>query len=161
MKPARHLLLVGDDEEKVSLLCFVLRNSRPDGKQECLYAVTSLESVEDATQALHEAKFDLMLVFSPIAGIRSFLDQVKTIDKMMPTLILTDTPPPTGQQYRCGIIYKPSNAELLERVRSFTSYRKPGPVKGSPAAMRVGAAARARRKPVVSETVSQAKEKVA
>ena len=130
------LLLVGENEFTLSPLRFTLVNSRPYLSAGC-YRVDTAKTAQDALQALVEKEYRLMLVQPPVASLGELVAQATAIGANTPTLILTNTKPPEGQVYPENILYKPSNARILEMVAVMIQ-RKRGPRKGSPGAMRCG-----------------------
>jgi len=158
MRPPKKILLISQDEHRMSLLRYVLRNTRSGGPSSALYSVTSVDSTVGALKFLKESEYDLVLCQSPIASIKTLLNQMRDVFTWVPVLILTEKPPPEGKRYADHILYKPRMRTLLEKIKDTVTGCK-GPKKGSPAAMKCG---RNKRKPVVSESpVVQIEEDVA
>jgi DNA-binding NtrC family response regulator len=158
MRPPKKILLISQDEHRMSLLRYVLRNTRSGGPSSALYSVTSVDSTVGALKFLKESEYDLVLCQSPIASIKTLLNQMRDVFTWVPVLILTEKPPPEGKRYADHILYKPRMRTLLEKIKDTVTGCK-GPKKGSPAAMKCG---RNKRKPVVSESpVVQVEEEVA
>jgi DNA-binding NtrC family response regulator len=158
MRPPKKILLISQDEHRMSLLRYVLRNTRSGGPSSALYSVTSVDSTVGALKFLKESEYDLVLCQSPIASIKTLLNQMRDVFTWVPVLILTEKPPPEGKRYADHILYKPRMRTLLEKIKDTVTGCK-GPKKGSPAAMKCG---RNKRKPVVSESpVAQIEEDVA
>jgi len=158
MRPPKKILLISQDEHRMSLLRYVLRNTRSGGPSSALYSVTSVDSTVGALKFLKESEYDLVLCQSPIASIKTLLNQMRDVFTWVPVLILTEKPPPEGKRYADHILYKPRMRTLLEKIKDTVTGCK-GPKKGSPAAMKCG---RNKRKPVVSESpVVQIEEEVA
>ena len=158
MRPPKKILLISQDEHRMSLLRYVLRNTRSGGPSSALYSVTSVDSTVGALKFLKESEYDLVLCQSPIASIKTLLNQMRDVFTWVPVLILTEKPPPEGKRYADHILYKPRMRTLLEKIKDTVTGCK-GPKKGSPAAMKCG---RNKRKPVISESpVAQVEEVVA
>jgi hypothetical protein len=143
MRTPRKLLLLGQDEEKLGVLRFVLRNST-DKPHASHYSVTSVNKPIEALQALRTQEFDLLLIQSPIPTTKPFLRSVNAIANWLPVLTIAEVMLPLGQDYPAEVIFPVKMVELLERISNILSFRKRGPRKGSPAALRVGKATRAR-----------------
>ena len=148
MRPPKKILLISQDEHRMSLLRYVLRNTRSGGPSSALYSVTSVDSTVGALKFLKESEYDLVLCQSPIASIKTLLNQMRDVFTWVPVLILTEKPPPEGKRYADHIFYKPKMMALLEKIKDAMNGRR-GPKKGSPAAMKCG---RNKRKPVISES---------
>jgi DNA-binding response OmpR family regulator len=157
MRPARQILLIGENEDKLSPLRYVLRNSSDSDKNYIpCYQVTTVHSAQEALDALEKRDYHVMLCQSPIASIHALLSDMKDVFTWVPVLILTEKPPPEGKRYADHILYKPRMRVLLERIKDATAHK--GPKKGSPAAMRCG---HNRKKPVQSVTSVERVEVVA
>lgn len=158
MRPPKKILLISQDEHRMSLLRYVLRNTRSGGPSSALYSVTSVDSTVGALKFLKESEYDLVLCQSPVANIKNLLNRMSNTFTWVPFLIVTEKPPPEGKRYADYILYKPKTMALLEKIKVATTGHK-GPKKGSPAAMKCG---RNKRKPVISESpVAQVEEVVA
>ena len=149
MRPARTILLVGENDDTLSPLRYVLRNSspEPDAVLVPCYRVTTANSAQDALDYLCEHEYDVMLCQHPSASIKNLLRCMKDTFAWVPVLILTEKPPPEGMRYADHILYKPRMRTLLAKIKDATHHK--GPRKSSPAAMRCG---HNRKKPVQSET---------
>ena len=159
MRPSRTILLVGENEDTLSPLRYVLLNSSYSDKNyfPC-YQVTTVHNAQEALDALEKHDYHVMLCQSPIASIKILLNHIRDVFTWIPVLILTEKPPPEGKRYADHILYKPKMMALLEKIKVATTRRR-GPKKGSPGAMRCGAN---KRQPVVSDIpVVQVEEDVA
>lgn len=158
MRPAKKILLISQDEHRMSLLRYVLRNTRSGGPSSALYSVTSVDSTVGALKFLKESEYDLVLCQSPVASIKTLLSRMRDVFTWVSVLILTEKPPPDGKQYADYILYKPKMMALLEKIKVATTGHR-GPKRGSPGAMKCGWN---KRKPVASEIpVVQVEEDVA
>ncbi len=148
MRPARTILLVGENEDTLGPLRYVLRNSSDSDKNYIpCYQVTTVHSAQEVLDALYKRDYHVILCQSPIASIHALLSDMKEVFAWVPVLILTEKPPPEGMRYADHILYKPRMRTLLAKIKDATHHK--GPRKSSPAAMRCG---HNRKKPVQSET---------
>jgi two-component system, OmpR family, response regulator CpxR len=150
VRPKKKILLVGDDEDRVGVLRFLLETHR--------YSIHLFNGVADAIGV------DLVLVLWPFAAARELLTAAKAFFPPIPTVVLS------GNRTRLPLGFMPdmtlcrdqcSSAEILERIKVLTA-RKRGPRKGTPAPVKRPAEAQghdagapaervAERKPVRSE----------
>lgn len=130
MRPPKKILLVGDNEERVSLLAYVLHIHH--------YCVVTAQSASEAEQLLVEASADLLLVLWPLDRASEFLKGFKAIDRGVPVLVLAykvsyDAALQTFWANVDGVLWRDhcSSAEILDRVK-LMSARKRGPRPGRP-----------------------------
>ena len=160
MHPARQILLVGDNEDRVSLLRYILRNSS-DHPDHSRYVVTSAYSTEEAIEAIKEKEYDLMLVLHPIAALKDLLNCSRSTYDWMPIIVLSETLTCGADNLYDAWLCNVKNEILLEWISGMTKRQK-GPRKGSPAAYRCGKSNKVLSKEVVSEfPVGQVEEVVA
>lgn len=130
-------MIVSEDEAQLSILRFTLRNSRPSAFTTD-YAVTSASSAQEALETLKAHQYDILLVIRPFESLNELLHHAKLVYEGMPTLVIYSKAVDVTSCYADAIMFKPSTAELLERIRMMVA-RKRGPRKGSPSAMRCSA----------------------
>jgi hypothetical protein len=120
-RPAKKILLVGDDEEKASVLRYLLVT-------QC-FRVTLAGGAIAAEYLLLEMQFDLLLLLHPLAGAAELLKRAKRIAPHTPTLAVSDREAFLPADWvvdsslcrgRC------SSAAILERVKVMVA-RRPGP----------------------------------
>jgi DNA-binding response OmpR family regulator len=146
MRPAKRILLAGENEDALSLLRYTLRNARPGSIQTAYYSVTTATTAQAALDALKVAQYDLLLCRLPLASLNHLAARAHSIDPAMPCLVLTEKKQPQFETPVDGVLCAPHTAELLERIR-VTITRKRGPRPGfkkpvSPEAFTLGAASR-------------------
>jgi DNA-binding response OmpR family regulator len=120
--------LVGEDEDNLSLLRYVLRNNAYKA-QCCYYHVTSVSTAQESLDALKKDQYDLLLCQCPVASLETLLAQVRIIDDNLKTIVIADKESQLSSVYADVIMFKPTAAELLERIR-VSLYRKRGPSPG-------------------------------
>ena len=131
MRPRKNILIVGEDEDACGRLRYLLDTQNA-------YRATTAISARQALILLKDCRYELMLLVSPLASISVLLCRAKTADDSMPTIVLMETRPPYGEIGADMMLWKPSMADLFERIKVM-SMRKRGPKKGF-------------RKPVEAET---------
>jgi DNA-binding response OmpR family regulator len=131
MRPSRTILLVGENEDTLSPLRYVLSNSQPEplDKKGRVYTVTSANIAKDALGWLRKNQYDLMLCQCPVASLDSLLSHAKAIDDRMPTVVLYDKGSEAAECCADAAMHKPAMDELLERIRIMVQRRR-GPHKG-------------------------------
>lgn len=144
MHPARQILLVGDNEDRVSLLRYVLRNSS-DHPDHSHYVVTSAYSVSEAIEEIGVKEYDLLLVLHPIASLKDLLNCSRSTYDWMTIIVLSETLTCGADNLYDAWLCNVKNEILLEWISGMTKKQK-GPRKGSPAAYRCG-----KRKTVLSK----------
>jgi DNA-binding response OmpR family regulator len=131
MRPARTILLVGENDDTLGPLRYVLSNSQPEplDKKGRVYTVTSANTAQEALGWLRRNQYDLMLCQCPVASLESLLSHAKAIDDRMPTVVLYDKGADVTGCLADAVMHKPSMADLLERIRIMVQRRR-GPHKG-------------------------------
>lgn len=162
MRPHKHILLLGQDEQRLSLFRYVLRNAKSGGPSSAQYQIASASDVNEAMKSIREREYDSMIILHPFASMTKILQYARITYDWMPIIVLSET-------LTCGsdLLYDAwlcgaSNETILEWVRGMTKKQK-GPRKGSPAAYRCGKREIVlRKREVASESpVAQDKEDVA
>ena len=128
MTRSREILLVGEDEERLGRLRYVLVNSRPqaigfDGR---CYSVNMALNLDDAYGFLREKRYDLIICVLPVDSMFDLYSVARAIDGSIKMLAIMDEPAPVGEVYANQILYKPKAEELLSWVARM-SERKRGP----------------------------------
>jgi DNA-binding response OmpR family regulator len=131
MRPARTILLVGENEDTLSPFRYVLSNSQPEplDKKGRIYTVTSANTAQEALGWLRKNQYDLLLCQCPVASLDSLLSHAKAMDDRMPTVVLYDKGADVTGCLADAVMHKPSMADLLERIRIMVQRRR-GPHKG-------------------------------
>lgn len=131
MRPSRTILLVGENEDTLSPLRYVISNSQPEALDKVgrCYRVFSANSEKEAVEYLYESEFSLMLCQCPVASLDSLLSHAKAIDDRMPTVVLYDKGSEAAECCADAAMHKPAMDELLERIRIMVQRRR-GPHKG-------------------------------
>jgi CheY-like chemotaxis protein len=146
MRPAKQILLVGEDETKLSLLRYVLRNSTQKSSYSC-YSVTAATSAEEAIGLLKNNHYNLLLCQYHFSSMETLLSKVKKIDDNLKTIVIEEKASRLSSVYADAVLFKPTAFELLERIKVLL-HRKRGPMKGM-------------KRKVVSETVQLGEERAA
>jgi hypothetical protein len=131
MRPSRTILLVGENEDTLSPLRYVISNSQPEALDKVgrCYRVFSANSEKEAVEYLYESEFSLMLCQCPCASLESLLTRAKKIRPFMPTVVIYDKSPCVESGFADAMLYKPTTAGLLDRIRVMVQRRR-GPRKG-------------------------------
>lgn len=130
MRPAKRILLVSNDPEKLSVMAYTLRQARP-AMQRGTYHVDTAASAQEALTSLICDKYDLMLCECPIERLDELAERSKLIGPYMPVVCISRGKAPVTYE---GIaidarLWKPPMAELLERILVMTASKR-GPRKG-------------------------------
>jgi hypothetical protein len=136
MRSGKGILLLGENELTLSTLRFTLMNSRPTPTS-ALYRVGTDKTAQDALRAISEREYYLILVQQPFASLGELVAQARAMGANIPTLILTDKQPSPGYVWPESVLYRPSNARILETVAVMVQ-RKRGPKPGTPRSARYG-----------------------
>ena len=128
MRPAKRILLAGVDEDRLSILRFVLRNSSYS-KSYCLYHVDTANSEEDVLKFLSKERYHLLLCLHPMASLDSILTDAMSIDNGLKTMVIATKASEIDSPRTDALLFDPSAAEILERIKVLM-YRKRGPMKG-------------------------------
>jgi hypothetical protein len=128
MRPPKKILLVGADEDRLSMLKYVLWAWH--------YAVTAVASADEAVAEIHERQYELLFCLYPLAGVEQLLDQVRMSEHPAPSIVYAPELKeyPAGVFTDCLFLNNCTRVDLLDRVK-ILSARKRGP----------------RKKPVASE----------
>jgi DNA-binding response OmpR family regulator len=123
MRPKKKVLLVDTDENRLSILCFVLKVHR--------YAVHGVSNSASAMVEIVDWDPELVIVSTPLPSVnlrKLFADFTK-ISPAMSTLLLSDKSLLLDQGYaQATLLSTVRPAELLERVKMLAA-RKRGPRK--------------------------------
>jgi len=121
MRLRKKILIVGADPDRVSVLKFILDTNG--------YATTTATSPAAALDQLRSELFTLLLCEQPIAGIVDFLDQARTIDSSMRTLVTGACAADSAAGLWADAVFYhiPSSSDLLDRMK-ILCFRKHGPV---------------------------------
>jgi len=120
VRPPRKILLVGDDEERIGVLRYLLRTYK--------YAVITASSPAEAAELLCQP-IDVLLLEWPLDGAEDLLNRSKEISPATNTLVVTDEDrlpvgvTPDSTLFRRSLR---SNAEILDRIMVLAA-RKRGP----------------------------------
>jgi DNA-binding response OmpR family regulator len=122
MRPKKQILLVGEREDRTSVLKFMLTTNG--------FAVTVAGSAALGVEMFRDRIYDLLLCEWPLAGIAGLLDEARAIDSSVPSMVLAPTLRGAGADFFAdSILRRPfCSAELLERIKVIT-IRKRGPKK--------------------------------
>ena len=129
MRPKKRIVLLAADEQKRSVLKFMLETNG--------FAVFNAPGVEETMQAIigSHSRIDLLLMRLPIADLKplSALEKIlarkNDCDAEMHWLVIGKMPEALADKISAEEnLWNPSGAELLERVKLFTA-RKRGPKK--------------------------------
>ena len=146
MIPAKQILLVGEDDTKLSILRYVLRINSYRSNYSC-YEVTAATSAEEAIGLLKNNHYNLLLCQYHFASMETLLSQAKSINDQLKTIVVEEKASRLGAVYADAILFKPTASELLDRIKVLL-HRKRGPMKGM-------------KRKVASETVQLGEEKAA
>lgn len=128
MRPAKRILLAGADDDSISILRFVLRNSTHK-KSYCSYHVDTANSSEDVFELLSKGRYHLLLCRYPMALLDSLLTAALSIDNGMKTMVIATKASEIESPLTDALLFNPTAAEILERIKVLM-YRKRGPMKG-------------------------------
>lgn len=128
MLPAKQILLVGEDDTKLSILRYVLRINSYRSNYAC-YEVTTATSAEEAIGLLTNNHYNLLLCQYHFASMETLLSQVKKIDDNLKTIVIEEKASRLSAIYADAVLFKPTYFELLERIKVLL-HRKRGPMKG-------------------------------
>ena len=120
MRPAKTILLAGEDEDRLSMLKFTLWTHG--------YAVTSAADIGEAIKRLRRQPFELLFCLLPLAGVEQLLGTARAMEHAMPTIVYAPAlkESPLGLFTDMLLIGNRPHAELLDRVKVLSA-RKRGP----------------------------------
>ena len=129
MRPKHTILLVGDSEERISVLKFMLVTNQ--------YAVIAVSSASKALLALlpgyYGRPFELLLCELPLAGVEDLLLQGHILNSSMRSLVMGEVPAESYASLCADVIYsnrpyreEPCMTDLLDRIKVLVA-RKRGP----------------------------------
>jgi len=120
MRPRKKILIVGADPDRASILKFILNTNG--------YAAIATSTAE-ALDQLRSESFSLLLCEMPLHGIQDFLDQARTIDSSMRTVVTGARQVDSAAGLWADAVYYhiPSSSDLLERMKVLC-FRKHSPV---------------------------------
>jgi DNA-binding response OmpR family regulator len=142
LRPAKHILLIAPDNDATAILRYVLRNSSYSSITSCYQVITAQDAI-DALGWLREQQFDLLIGVYPVALLELVMEKSREIDGKLKIVGITERASEVGTFLPDALLFKPTMAELLQKVKVLCR-RKKGPLKGSPSAIRVGQAVRDR-----------------
>jgi CheY-like chemotaxis protein len=126
MRPKKKVLLVGESEDSLSVLKYLLWTNG--------YEVNSATSSADAMGRLILLDFELLLCELPLAGVEELLAQARNLNPAMHAMAIGEISAEIAASLRADVIYQnrsfknqPSPAEILDRVKVLTA-RKRGPL---------------------------------
>jgi DNA-binding NtrC family response regulator len=136
MRPRKKVLIVGECEDRVSILAFALGLTT--------YHVTTSSSAAAALDLMRERAFELLLVDLPLAGAERLCDFAAAIEVKTPSVLVGARSDFDNSEVVADarVVPQRDRAELLERIKIITA-RKRGPKKGS------------ERKPCASESTPE------
>jgi len=123
MRPAKLILLVGNNAKDLGALKYALATNR--------YRVIAEETAQSAIKVLPDLGFDLLLCQCPVENLDDMLASAKQICPRTPSIVLSEKAgglPLTQAPDVC--LFRPSMVELLERIKVMCA-RKRGPKPGS------------------------------
>jgi DNA-binding response OmpR family regulator len=128
MRPARRIILVGENDDLLAPLRFVLSHSQPGTSQAC-YHITTCFTEAEAIEAIRNRLFDLLLIQAPLKGIESLLSKADEIHSSMKIIVLIKNTNQEPKGIADVVLLWPKMDDLLLRIKVLTQ-RKRGPRKG-------------------------------
>jgi CheY-like chemotaxis protein len=126
MRPKKVILCVGDNEQELSVLKFMLSTNG--------YRVVSACSGQEAVGIFAQSQVDLVLADLTMTKMngKQLVDRLKQIAPHIPMVLLGDPQKMGGEAHTADALLNKrcSSQELLERIKVM-SVRKRGPRKGS------------------------------
>ena len=116
MRPAKKILVLSSNEDRLSRFSFVLRTH--------LYKVTAAATIVEARERLSVGDIDLFLIDLPAPGVESLLESPYALG--FPPSLAINARPGTALAVDAIYTYRPSAADLLEQMKVITA-RKRGP----------------------------------
>ena len=127
MRPKKKILLMGANEDRVSVLTFTLKTHA--------YAVTVAPSAAEAIEFLRVLHFELLLCQMPLEGVDSVIDQARAADINTPSMVLTTK---QVEPVLCDAVLPDACTMelLLERIKVMSARKRgPRPVPKMPVAV--------------------------